>query len=86
MDDKTDRNNIEHIPAADMEGQEKSKVQGVDDTFSFAIAGSDVVWSDEEEKRVRWKIDLVILPLVLISFISFRRQSADRLSSSSAAW
>lgn len=35
-----------------------------DDALEFALRGGDTVWGENEEKRVLFKIDLVILPLV----------------------
>ncbi len=37
---------------------------GVDDALQMALDSQDETWTAEEERRVLWKIDLAIAPLV----------------------
>lgn len=37
---------------------------GVDDALQMALDSKDETWTEEEERRVLWKIDLVLIPLV----------------------
>ncbi len=37
---------------------------GVDDALQMALDSQDETWTEEEERRVLWKIDLAIAPLV----------------------
>lgn len=37
---------------------------GVDDALQMALDSQDETWTEEEERRVLWKIDLVLIPLV----------------------
>ncbi|KAK4498080.1 hypothetical protein PRZ48_010736 [Zasmidium cellare] len=73
MTEKIDNNAIEHAHPAvdDTESINKAVAQGrdVDDAFRFAVDGSNVTWSEAEERKVRWKIDAVILPLLFISAV-----------------
>jgi hypothetical protein len=38
--------------------------QGVDDALKFVMGGEEGSWTDEEERRVLRKIDLILVPLV----------------------
>lgn len=68
MAEKADHNAIEQAPPVpdDIEGLNKTAEQGrgIDDAFRFAVDGSDVTWTPAEERKVIWKIDAVVLPLV----------------------
>lgn len=70
MTEKADNKAIEQARPAvdDAESIDKAAAQGrgVDDAFRFAVDGSDVTWTEAEERKVRWKIDAVILPLVCL--------------------
>lgn len=37
---------------------------GVDDALQMALDSQDETWTEEEERSVLWKIDLVLIPLV----------------------
>lgn len=37
---------------------------GVDDALQMAIDGQDEMWTAEEERKLLWKIDLIMTPLV----------------------
>lgn len=77
MAEKADNNAIEQARPAvdDAESIDKTTAQGkdVDDAFRFAVEGSNVTWTDAEERRVRWKIDAVILPLVCLDTLLGRQ-------------
>ena len=53
-------------PQPPNEGEENEKIfsSGVDDALSFAIGGDEVTWTRDEERRILWKIDLLLVPLV----------------------
>jgi hypothetical protein len=51
----------------------KEEVKGVDDGFMFAVTREDIVWTREEERRLVRKIDMRMIPLVML--ISFRYAS-----------
>lgn len=37
---------------------------GVDDALQMALDSQEETWTEEEERRVLWKIDLILMPLV----------------------
>jgi hypothetical protein len=66
---KSEVNQLEESPT--VEGFEnasdpKSAIHklGADDALQMAIDGQDESWTEEEERKVLWKIDLTITPLV----------------------
>lgn len=66
---KSEVNQLEESPT--VEGHENApdpKIAihklGVDDALQMAIDGQDETWTAEEERKVLWKIDLTITPLV----------------------
>ncbi|KAK5991739.1 putative transporter-like protein [Cladobotryum mycophilum] len=42
---------------------------GMDDAFKMALDSQGETWTEEEERRVLWKIDLVIAPLLFIGAV-----------------
>jgi ACS family allantoate permease-like MFS transporter len=52
-----------HIQQLDMEKKEVI-VKGVDDALLFTIERQHITWTAEEERRLLWKIDLRLIPLV----------------------
>lgn len=66
---KSEANQLEETPT--FEGLEnasdlKSAIHksGTDDALQMAIDGQDETWTEKEERKVLWKIDLIITPLV----------------------
>jgi ACS family allantoate permease-like MFS transporter len=37
---------------------------GVDEALQIALDSQEETWTEQEERRVLWKVDLVIVPLV----------------------
>lgn len=71
---KSEVNHLEESPTVDRcdHGSDtKMSIQkpGVDDALQMAIDGQDEMWTEEEERKVLWKIDLTITPLVFYSSI-----------------
>lgn len=66
---KSEINKLEESPTVDRcENVSDSKMpshrSGLDDALQMAIEWQDEVWTAEEERKVLWKIDLAITPLV----------------------
>ncbi|KAK2807940.1 hypothetical protein FQN50_005182 [Emmonsiellopsis sp. PD_5] len=56
-----------HMGNLDDEKQ-KSIGPGVDDALAFAIGdGNEVVWTDDEERRILRKIDFLLVPLIFLA-------------------
>ncbi|CAL5866024.1 uncharacterized protein PFLUO_LOCUS231 [Penicillium psychrofluorescens] len=71
---KSEVNQLEESPT--VEGHENApdpKIAihklGVDDALQMAIDGQDETWTAEEERKVLWKIDLTITPLLFLATI-----------------
>jgi ACS family allantoate permease-like MFS transporter len=47
--------------------QEKKLASSADDALAFAVASGRITWTPEEERELLWKIDLRLLPLMLIA-------------------
>ena len=62
MASKSDPPIVFSAPSSEDESQ--TDIRQCDDALEFALKGGDTVWGETEEKRVLFKIDMVILPLV----------------------
>jgi MFS transporter, ACS family, allantoate permease len=47
--------------------QEKKLASSADDALAFAVESGRITWTPEEERKLLWKIDLRLLPLMLIA-------------------
>jgi MFS transporter, ACS family, allantoate permease len=56
--------NVERCELASDEKRAMMPKSGADDALQMALDSQDETWTEEEERRVLWKIDLVLLPLV----------------------
>lgn len=68
MDKQEDAPAFEQIDTAagqnfDFEA-EKLNLKGVDDAFRFTADRAPISWTAEEERKLLWKIDLRLIPLV----------------------
>ena len=66
---KSEVNQLEDSPTVDRcETVSEAKMpihnSGLDDALQVAIHCQDELWTAEEERKVLWKIDLIITPLV----------------------
>jgi ACS family allantoate permease-like MFS transporter len=56
--------NVEQCERASDEKRAMMPKSGVDDALQMALDSQEETWTEEEERRVLWKIDLVLIPLV----------------------
>jgi MFS transporter, ACS family, allantoate permease len=56
--------NVERCELASDEKRAMIPKSGVDDALQMALDSQEETWTEEEERRVLWKIDLVLIPLV----------------------
>jgi ACS family allantoate permease-like MFS transporter len=42
--------------------------KGVDDALMFTVDREPITWTAEQERRLLWKIDLRLIPLVCLSW------------------
>jgi MFS transporter, ACS family, allantoate permease len=56
--------NVEQCENASDAKRSMMPKSGVDDALQMALDSQDETWTEEEERTVLWKIDLVLLPLV----------------------
>ena len=56
--------NVERCEPASDEKRAMMPKSGVDDALQMALDSQEETWTEEEERKVLWKIDLVLIPLV----------------------
>lgn len=65
MNTKQEADTVEHTSVDTVESiGEKVYGQDADDAQAFAVESEGITWTPQEERRVVWKIDAVILSLV----------------------
>lgn len=66
----------------DLESTKANLGKDVDDAFRFTLEseGAEISWTEEEERKVVRKIDMVILPLVIIDYNLASSGMAGRLT------
>ncbi len=67
MSSKLEATEPDTVERRDDAASEESRIlpkSGVDDAFALATAEPDETWTEEEQRRLLWKIDLIVLPLV----------------------
>lgn len=65
-DEKVEQLDLTPNPTIDLE-QEKKLASSADDALAFAVETGQVAWTPEEERALLWKIDLRLLPLMLVA-------------------
>lgn len=56
---------VDRVDTTTFESGEKTMaIRGVDDALVYAIESEQLTWTPEEERRLLWKIDLRLIPLV----------------------
>lgn len=68
MDKQEDAPAFQQIDSAQSQNfdfdETKLNLKGVDDALRFAVDRDPITWTAEEERRLLWKIDLRLIPLV----------------------
>jgi hypothetical protein len=49
-------------------GEKRVNLKGVDDALMFTVDREPITWTAEEERKLLWKIDLRLIPLVRLSW------------------
>lgn len=65
-EEKVEQLDLTQTRTIDLE-QEKKLASSADDALAFAVENGRITWTTEEERKLLWKIDLRLLPLMLIA-------------------
>jgi ACS family allantoate permease-like MFS transporter len=68
MDKREDDPTFEQVDTAPSQNfyyeENPANVKGVDDALLFTVDRDPITWTAEEERKLLWKIDLRLIPLV----------------------
>lgn len=77
MTNKPEDDHLEQEPSIarceDVSGEKMTIIpkSGADDALEIALDNQEETWTEEEERRILWKIDLTVLPLVSLRYAEY---------------